>query len=89
VATAVGGVPEVVLDGVTGLLVPPKDPLALAGAVEHVLKDRLLAEQMGSAGQRRARELFSPERYVSTLESLWEGLMERKGVLAPQKAEKG
>jgi glycosyltransferase involved in cell wall biosynthesis len=78
VATAVGGVSEVVEDGVTGLLVPAQDPSSLAGAVEHLLKDRALAEKMGLAGQRRARELFSPERYASTLEGVWESLLERK-----------
>lgn len=82
VATAVGGVPEVVLDGITGLLVPPRDPVALAAAIERLLKDQLLAERMGHDGQRRARKHFSPERYLSTLESLWETLLERKGIPA-------
>jgi glycosyltransferase involved in cell wall biosynthesis len=86
VATAVGGVPELVLDEVTGLLVPARDPSSLAGAVERLLKDQPLAVQMGSAGQQRARELFGPENYVSTLEGLWETLMERKEILTGQHA---
>jgi glycosyltransferase involved in cell wall biosynthesis len=86
VATAVGGVPELVLDEVTGLLVPSLNPLALSAATERLLKDQPLAERMGSAGRQRARDLFGPENYASTLEGLWETLMERKGILTGQHA---
>jgi glycosyltransferase involved in cell wall biosynthesis len=58
VATAVGGTPEVVADGVTGYLVPPKDPLAFAERVTELLLDRALRERMGGAGRRRARSEF-------------------------------
>lgn len=55
VASAVGGVPEVVVDGVTGVLVPPEDPGALAGAVARLAADPGAAAAMGAAGASRAR----------------------------------
>lgn len=54
IATAVDGTPEVVLDGETGLLVPPEDPAALAQSVNRLLSDRQLAARMGRAGRARA-----------------------------------
>ena len=66
VATRVGGVPELVQDGVTGLLVPPGDPDALAAAVVRVLERR---GDMGAAAARRARR-FSTPRYVDVVERL-------------------
>ncbi|EFC82327.1 glycogen synthase [Parafrankia sp. EUN1f] len=54
VASRVGGIPEVVADGSTGLLVPPDDPTALAGAVNEVLADPARAAAMGRAGRERA-----------------------------------
>jgi glycosyltransferase involved in cell wall biosynthesis len=69
VATRAGGMPEVVADGETGLLVPPRDDAALAAAMVTLLTDRAARERMGTAGQRRARERFSAERMVQdTLE---------------------
>jgi len=54
VASRVGGIPEAAVDGVTGLLVPPGDPAALAGAVDRLLADRPTAAAMGRAAQDRA-----------------------------------
>jgi glycosyltransferase involved in cell wall biosynthesis len=54
IATAVDGTPEVVVDGETGLLIPPADPTALAHAVNRLLADRQLAARMGQAGRARA-----------------------------------
>jgi len=58
VATAVGGVPEVVADGETGLLIPPGDAEALGAAVEALLADPERAAEMGERGRRRAAERF-------------------------------
>ncbi|HYF93310.1 MAG TPA: glycosyltransferase family 4 protein [Symbiobacteriaceae bacterium] len=77
VATRVGGVPEVVVDGVTGLLVPPEDPGALAGAVRRLLSDPDLAARMGEAGRRRAREVFSASRTAELTAALYEELIRR------------
>ncbi len=58
VATRVGGVPEVVIDGVTGLLVPPRQPKALAQAIVRLLVDPDLAKSMGASGRERAETVF-------------------------------
>jgi alpha-maltose-1-phosphate synthase len=58
VASRVGGIPEVVADGETGLLVPPADPPALAGAINALLEDEGRAEQMGRLGRARAETEF-------------------------------
>jgi glycosyltransferase involved in cell wall biosynthesis len=59
VASAVGGILEVVEDGRTGLLVPPASPDDLATAIRRVLDDRDLARSLGRAGRRRVEERFS------------------------------
>jgi glycosyltransferase involved in cell wall biosynthesis len=64
VATATGGIPEVVDDGVTGLLVTPRDDRAMADAIVRLLKDSDLRQRMGLAGLKRARERFSAERML-------------------------
>lgn len=74
VATRVGGLPDVVLDGETGLLVPPADPEALAAAVSRLLRDPALASQLGEAGARRADEHFTVERMVREYLAVFEGL---------------
>ena len=78
VATRVGGIPEAVEDGRTGLLVPPRDPAALAGAVLSLLRDPDGARAMGEAGRRRAEEEFSIGRMVGEIESLYVELLARK-----------
>jgi glycosyltransferase involved in cell wall biosynthesis len=57
VATAVGGLPELIDDGVSGLLVPPEDPVALARAVARLLNDASLRAGLASAARRRAQDL--------------------------------
>jgi glycosyltransferase involved in cell wall biosynthesis len=64
IATAVGGLPAAVRDGVDGLLAPPDDADALARAIERVARER---ERL-SAGARRTRELRSFDRYAELLE---------------------
>lgn len=64
VATTAGGIPEVVEDGGSGLLVPPRDRLALADALTAMLSDSGLRERLGRRGLQIARERFSAERMV-------------------------
>jgi L-malate glycosyltransferase len=64
VATNAGGIPEVVLEGTTGLLVPPRDHAAMAAAIVRLLRDPALRDRMGAAGLRVVREKFSAERMV-------------------------
>lgn len=74
VASRVGGIPEVVADGQTGLLVPPKDADLLAEAIVRVLKDRSLAASLAAAGAARVREQFSVERMVEETLAVYERL---------------
>lgn len=75
VATRTGGVPEVMADGVTGILVEPKDPKAIAGAVTHLLDNRDIAEKMGTEGRKRAQELFSIKRFVRDVEKIYNDVL--------------
>ncbi|WP_459644433.1 glycosyltransferase [Kineococcus sp. NUM-3379] len=74
VATAHGGIPEAVVDGVTGLLVPEADPQALAGALGRLLGDPALARRTGGAGRRHVREHFDVVGRTRVLEDLLDGL---------------
>jgi glycosyltransferase involved in cell wall biosynthesis len=65
VATPVGGIRETVVDGETGLLVPTRNPAALAAAIRRLLEDRPAAEAMAAEARRRVRERFSVERMVA------------------------
>ena len=64
VASDTGGIPEVVANGATGLLVPPRDHHALAGAIVQLLKDATRRDAMGRAGLERVKKVFSAERMV-------------------------
>jgi glycosyltransferase involved in cell wall biosynthesis len=78
VATAVGGVPDLIEDGVHGLLVQPRDPAALAAAIRRLLEDRALALRLGQAASERQRAEFDLDVVVTRLEALYLELYERK-----------
>jgi glycosyltransferase involved in cell wall biosynthesis len=61
VATSVGGLLDLVVDGETGVVVPPRDPAALRSALERLLADPDLRRRLGMAGRERARTHFSWE----------------------------
>lgn len=71
VATAHGGPAEIVVDGVTGRLVPPRDPGALAEAVCALVDDPAAAARMGAAGCARARALYSAEQYLAGVQAVY------------------
>jgi glycosyltransferase involved in cell wall biosynthesis len=77
VACAVGGVPELVADGQTGLLVPPADPQALAAAIRGLLSDPVLARQLAAAGQARVLQDFSIGAMVARITAIYEELLEK------------
>jgi glycosyltransferase involved in cell wall biosynthesis len=72
VATPVGGTPELVVDGETGLLVPPGDIGALARALRELLDDDELARRLGESGRRRVEERFSAGRMADAVLKLYE-----------------
>ena len=71
VATTAGGIPEIVEDGVNGLLVPPRDAKALADAIVRALKDQTLRRKLGEAGCARVNERFTVERMVAETASVY------------------
>jgi glycosyltransferase involved in cell wall biosynthesis len=74
VATAVGGTPEAMRDGVDGLLVPPRDPAALAAAIDRLASDVELRLRMGQRARQRVEEQFSMERMVQRFAAWYEAL---------------
>ena len=84
VASNVGGIPEMIEDGVTGLLVPPHDADALAAAITRLLVDHPLADMIGRAGHRLVHERFCVERMVAAIETAydqgWQAWRGRAGI---------
>lgn len=87
VATAVGGIPEIVIQGETGLLVPPGDIAGLAEAMCSVLNHPERANAYGAAGLRRVRKRFSIEVAVKRHEELYETLFAMSGQGAMQESD--
>jgi glycosyltransferase involved in cell wall biosynthesis len=95
VATAVGGLPEAVIDGVTGLLVPPADADALADAILRLLDDPALARRLASQGRARVEQHFGIERFFEVTEGEYARALAAAGrgdalattVTAPEPAE--
>ncbi len=77
VATAVGGTGEAIVDGVSGLLVPPKDPGALAAALARVLSDERLRSRLAGAGRARVASHFSASEMVTRVTDSYELLAPR------------
>ena len=78
VGSRVGGIPDLVTDGETGLLVPPEDAVALADALVRALSDRSLAERLGAAARRAVEPwLATPEEYARQIRDLVERVVAR------------
>jgi glycosyltransferase involved in cell wall biosynthesis len=75
VATRVGGLAESVIDGVTGILVAPKDARALAAGIAKVVRDPALADEMGGRGRERVLQHFTLERMAMQNESYYYELL--------------
>jgi glycosyltransferase involved in cell wall biosynthesis len=80
VATAVGGIPEIVDDGRTGLLVPVDDPSAAARAIERLRIDVALRERLGAAASDHVGRSFGMDRFVQEFVALYEGLAIERGI---------
>ncbi|MCS6776931.1 MAG: glycosyltransferase family 4 protein [Chloroherpetonaceae bacterium] len=77
VATQVGGLTETVLEGVTGRLVPPENPTALASALLELLADPARRATMGEAGRRRVEREFPATRMVAQVETVYRDVLEQ------------
>ena len=81
VSTRVGGVPDLVEDGLTGLLTPPDDPEALASALSALFRDPVRRRALGAAGQKRVVSAFAAERLLEDIDRLYTDLLSAKGVV--------
>lgn len=82
VASAVGGVPEVVQDGLSGLLVPPNDPEILAEKIACLLDDPIAATRMGKVGRQVIQERYSLEHMLTQTEVVYRRLMQSQSSVA-------
>jgi glycosyltransferase involved in cell wall biosynthesis len=83
VGSAVGGLLDTVADGVTGALVPPRDPAALAAAVQPLLEDAYLRESWGKAARERVLERFGWDRVAAATERAYAGVLTAAGHPVP------
>jgi L-malate glycosyltransferase len=75
VATRAGGIPEIVEDGINGLLVPPRDARALADAILRALGDDDMRARIGAAGYARVTERFTVERMVAGTAAVYQRIV--------------
>jgi len=80
IGTNIGGIPEVIEDGVNGYLVPPRDPDALAEKLELLIKDKQKRDRMGNEGKKRFQERFDAGVMIRKIERLYESLLRKKGL---------
>ena len=85
IASRIGGLADLVVDGMTGLLVPPGDALALRDAIQRLLDNRSLAEAMGALGRKQA-EAYRASEVIPRLERIYHRLI---GAGAPDRRERG
>lgn len=88
IASGLGGISEAIIDGTTGILVPPKNSQKLAEAIMYLLENGDVAKRMGEAGRERVRNYFTPERLVSELEEAYFSLLpgKAKNIVRSKKA---
>lgn len=87
VATAVGGVPELITDSVHGLLVKPRDPQALASAIARLLDDEKFARRLGDAARERQQAEFTLDVAVARIEQLYEELFDASRRRSPRRSD--
>jgi glycosyltransferase involved in cell wall biosynthesis len=83
VASRVNGVPEMIEDHKTGLLVPPRDPQALEAAIREILSDPTAASKMGAVGRAVVRERFTVNRMVADTTAIFDAAMQDTGIPPP------
>lgn len=78
VVSNVGGLPEVVEDGVTGFIVPPSDPESTAAAIEKLILDKELRARMGKAGRERVKRLYEWNSNVEQMIDIYNNVLQEK-----------
>ena len=86
VATAVGGTPEVVADGTSGLLVPADDPAAMANAIRRLLDDPAFARRLGTAARQTVEARYGARSMVRRLEAVYAAIADSGGVASGSRA---
>jgi D-inositol-3-phosphate glycosyltransferase len=86
VASAVGGQIDSIVDGVTGVHVPPRDPDALAAVLAELLDQPERRSRLGAAGVRRARERFAHERVGAATREVYGEVVMRRAAVAARRA---
>jgi glycosyltransferase involved in cell wall biosynthesis len=86
VGSRVGGIPEMVVDGVTGTLVPPRDATRLADAVDTLVRDPERRRSFGLAGRRRAIEHFGVEAYAGRVQAVYDRVLATASAKRPGRA---
>lgn len=81
IATAISGNKEAIVDGVEGFLVPPRNPEAIASAIERLFKDKELRDSMYSSARKKVEEKFSLKKHIEQVENLYITLLKKKGLL--------
>jgi glycosyltransferase involved in cell wall biosynthesis len=81
VATSVGGIPEVVANGETGILIPPRDSKALAETIVRLLRDREKGHAMGMKGKKRVEQYFPLAQSIHLTEMVYQEILNRKVLL--------
>jgi len=71
ISTKVGGIPEVVIDGITGILVPPENARDLGHAIMRLLNDAQLKKSLGREGRRRVERHFTLQAHVQRIEEIY------------------
>ncbi|MDA8698012.1 glycosyltransferase family 4 protein [Rhodopirellula sp.] len=78
IGTNIGGIPEMIEDGKTGLLVPAKQPADLSNAIQRLLQDQETGKQMGLAARRRCENVFSLATHIDNVLATYEQLLEKR-----------
>ena len=86
VASRIDGIPEAVPDGDAAILVPPGDPPALRAAIERLLGDATLRQTLGENGRRRFEQLFTLDRHVKQMESVYLDLVTGRGTTTARRS---
>ena len=83
VASRVNGIPELIENQKTGLLVPPRDPHALMVAIREVLSNPTAATKMGAEGRAVVRERFTVDRMVANTTAIFDAALHDAGIQVP------